>query len=69
MKVTFKDKSETREYPWIGISENGPTVLFLEPKIGIELHKLREGNKVYYSCGWVMSNFKTFEGEIVLSNS
>jgi len=71
MKVTVKEKSETKEYPWIGITENGVIVLFFDFQKGIFITS--ENHNIYslgeYRDNWTESNYKPFTGEIVLSNS
>ena len=71
MKVTVKEKSETKEYPWIGISNNETIVLFDSLKEGL---CLRPGNfsprfTGEYYIDWIEKDFQPFEGEIVLRNS
>lgn len=70
MKVTVKEKSQEKEYPWIGISNNDQIVLFTGYKCGISLISGETNNKfLEYSVSWLEEVFKPFEGEIVLSNS
>jgi len=65
MKVTVKEKSETKEYPWIGISGDRTIILFHKYNAGICLSPPSLSN----FDDWDQDNFKPFEGEIVLSNS
>ena len=71
MKVTVKEKSETKEYPWIGISEvDKCVVLFFHKNIGVCLDSGDTLNCVgEYTDNWNERGFDRFEGEIVLSNS
>lgn len=70
MKVTVKEKSSVKEYPWIGIIDNGCIILFTSKNTGICLDR---GSSVWkfgeLSSGWSEDNFKPFTGEITLSNS
>lgn len=70
MKVTVKEKSQEKEYPWIGISDNEIIVLFTSPMQGICL-SIGESDNTVGECPykWGESCFKEFTGEITLSNS
>jgi len=69
MKVTVKEKSETKEYPWIGVSEDKAIVLFGSPEGAICLKIGTKSNPIVDSEYWDINKYKPFDGEIVLSNS
>jgi hypothetical protein len=67
MKVTVKEKSIDKEYPWIGISNQGNIILFTKSGTGISLSSAYADGS--YTEGWQENLFKPFHGEITLSNS
>lgn len=73
MKVEIKRKEEKKDKPFPKLmwSEvNGRIVYFLKPKLGMQLnytYRIADPTP-HYSNDWNMSNFKDFEGEIILSN-
>ncbi len=68
MKVTVKEKSQAKEYPWIGIHQKGCIVLFLSDNNGSYLFLPEHQDHNPDPMFWVEEHFKPFVGEIVLSN-
>ena len=69
MKITVKEKSETKEYPWLGIFK-GNIVLFSKESCGVVLQEGESSHKLGdYRTDWNDPKFESFQGEIVLSNS
>lgn len=70
MKIEIIEKweaQEEREYPWIGIADNGDVVLFDAKKSGVKISG-RGFSSFFHSESWRMDVFKKFEGTITLEN-
>lgn len=68
MKVKIKkEKTESkREYPYLGVFEDGEIVLFTDVETGMTVGgKDRVG---HWSSQWVEGRAKIFQGTITLSN-
>ena len=69
MKVNVVPKKEKSiEYPFIGVTEQGLTVLFSEYGNGIVLNGDDIAEFGYHATNWDMKRFTPFQGTIELSN-
>ncbi len=67
IEVNEVKKPEKPKYPYLGIAEDGVTVLFIKPSTGIRMHFSREFSGEL-EHGWAEHHFKKFIGTITLSN-
>lgn len=74
MKSVLKPDPKERkcEYPYLGIADNGKTVLFTARDEGTVVYNPNspsDSHEIGYTCNsWAMSCFKPYSGEVVLSN-
>ena len=67
MRVEVKEENTILLFPCLMIGDEDIIVLFTKPKCGI-LIKTNWSNSGDYHEDWDMKRFKSFKGEIILSN-
>ena len=69
--IVNEKKSEEKKYPYLGIFPDNTIVFMVSDGVGLCLNKgFNSLDQVGdYSCTWIESACKKFEGEIILRNS